>query len=171
MNWLSSAPEEQVKEPEDAPKDAALHPLKGRAIVVTGAASGIGRATALLLAASGARLALTDQDQDAGREICAKIRDDHKTDVVFATLDVTDHDAVAKLMRTFLKSYKRLDGLVNCAGVNLDLIPQHETPMELYRKTMDINVQGSYSFCQAYLQGILSPNNLVQPPSGCYSIV
>lgn len=54
----------------------------------SGAGSGIGRAVALLLAERGARLALTDIDSDAGRLVCADIREQWpQTDVVFATLD------------------------------------------------------------------------------------
>lgn len=74
---------------------------------------------ALELAAQGARLALTDIDTAGGRELCDLIRTkfDGKVDVVFASLDVVEHEAAGKLMRTFKKTYKRLDGLVNCAGM------------------------------------------------------
>lgn len=82
------------------------HPLKGRAIIVTGehshltcwallttwwtgAASGIGRATALYLASLGVRLALTDSDSEGGRAVCNDVRAlGDSVDVVFATMDV-----------------------------------------------------------------------------------
>ena len=57
--------------------------------ISTGAASGIGRATALMLAQQGCRLALTDRNTEGGRSVCEEIRALGKVDVVFATLDIT----------------------------------------------------------------------------------
>lgn len=72
---------------------------------------------------AGARLALTDVDPDGGRKVCEEIKDlGGQVDVVFAKLDVTDEEAIGKLVRTFLKTYKRLDGLVNCAGLSSPLL-------------------------------------------------
>lgn len=110
--------------------------ISSQALNLAGAASGIGRAVALHLASLGARLALTDQDAEGGKAVCQEVRQlGNKIDVVFATLDVSsefgsegkqggadaglvlaDDDGVGKLVRTFLRTYKKLDGLVNCAG-------------------------------------------------------
>lgn len=92
--------------------------LAGRTIVVTGAASGIGRVVALHLASLGCNLALTDLDVEGGRAVCREVQIlmNGKHNIVFASLDVCDDDAVGKLVRTFGRTFKRLDGLVNCAG-------------------------------------------------------
>lgn len=110
----------------------------------SGAGSGIGRAVAMHLAARGARLALTDINGPEGRSTCEEIKGlGYDVDMVFATLDCTgssplffvspceprlmwgwktDEAAVGKLVRTFKKSYNRLDGLVNCAGTSSSVI-------------------------------------------------
>lgn len=102
-------------------------------------------------------------------------------------------EAVGKLVRTFLKTYKKLDGLVNCAGacfaggallewvatelmrpsagINLPSPPAHEVTMDFYNKTMDVNAKGTFSFCSHYIKDIVAPNNLAEPPSGGYAIV
>lgn len=150
-----------------------IHPLKNRAIIVTGAASGIGRSVALHLAMAGARLALTDVDPDGGRKVCEEIKDlGGQVDVVFAKLDVTDEEAIGKLVRTFLKTYKRLDGLVNCAGINPHVPATHQLPFEEYLKIQSTNTAGTYAFCQHFLLSIVGPNVAPrEPPRGGYSIV
>ncbi|SCV73347.1 BQ2448_7273 [Microbotryum intermedium] len=146
--------------------------LRGRAYIVTGAASGIGRATAIHLASLGAHLALTDVDAEMGSETCQLIQaTGSKIDVVFATMDVTDHGSVVKLVRKFYGTFKRLDGLVNCAGVNLPSPVAHDAPSDLMTKMLDVNVKGAYSFCQAFISPIMQQGADWQAPVGGYSIV
>ncbi|KAL8281230.1 hypothetical protein RQP46_006264 [Phenoliferia psychrophenolica] len=129
--------------------------LAGRTFIITGAGNGIGRATALYLASLGCRLALTDLDPEAGKLVCQEIREESpKCDIVFAALDVSDDIAVGKLVRTFAKTYKRIDGLVNCAGVN-PITPQaHLTSLADYQTILDVNAKGSFSFCQHFLKDV-----------------
>ncbi|SGY43897.1 BQ5605_C001g00078 [Microbotryum silenes-dioicae] len=168
--------------------------LRGRTYIVTGAASGIGRATAIHLASLGAHLALTDIDAELGSETCQLIQaTGSKIDVVFATMDVTawrdqnlpkthsppiarngsetDHEAVVKLVRKFYGTFKRLDGLVNCAGVQLPSPLAHEAPADLMTKMLDVNVKGAYSFCQAFIAPIMQQGEDWQAPVGGYAIV
>ncbi|KDE08438.1 hypothetical protein MVLG_01473 [Microbotryum lychnidis-dioicae p1A1 Lamole] len=146
--------------------------LRGRTYIVTGAASGIGRATAIHLASLGAHLALTDIDAELGSETCQLIQaTGSKIDVVFATMDVTDHEAVVKLVRKFYGTFKRLDGLVNCAGVQLPSTLAHEAPADLMTKMLDVNVKGAYSFCQAFIAPIMQQGEDWQAPVGGYAIV
>lgn len=139
----------------------------------SGAASGIGRAVALLLAERGARLALTDLDSDAGRAVCAEIRTRYPlTDVVFATLDCTDEEAVGKLMRSFKRTFKRIDGLVNSAGIHIPTPEAHGVTMDVWTRTMDVNARGTFAFCKHFLNLVAHEQEL-EPPSatGGYSIV
>jgi 3-oxoacyl-[acyl-carrier protein] reductase len=87
----------------------------GRAIVVTGAARGIGAATARLLAAYGARLALCDRLTDPLDALAAELADEG-TDVLAATVDVRDAEAVDAFVAAAGSRFGRLDGLVNNAG-------------------------------------------------------
>jgi NAD(P)-dependent dehydrogenase (short-subunit alcohol dehydrogenase family) len=150
------------------------NPLKSKSIIITGAASGIGRAVALHLASLGCRLALTDLDLESGKAVCQEIRDamKGKADVVFAGLDVSDDQSVGKLVRTFGKTYKRLDGLVNCAGINRPTVATHDIPsIEFFNTTFDINTRGTISFCRYFIKEIYSRLDERTPPEGGYSIV
>ncbi|GAA5895872.1 hypothetical protein JCM6882_001399 [Rhodosporidiobolus microsporus] len=156
------------------PAEPSANPLRNRAVVVTGCGSGIGRAVALLLAERGARLALTDKDGPAGRETCEAIKQKgYDIDMAFAALDCTDEAGVGKLIRTFKKTYKRLDGLVNCAGVNLPSPEAHEVSLDLFQTTMDVNVKGTFAFCKHFVTAILTQQGLeeVEAPDGGFSIV
>ncbi|GAA5821524.1 hypothetical protein JCM10212_000134 [Sporobolomyces blumeae] len=158
----------------NAAPPSATNPLHDRAIIVTGCASGIGRATAILLAERGARLALTDIDAQAGRELCQEIkRRGLKADMVFAALDCTDEQAVGKLVRTFKRSYKRLDGLVNCAGINPATPETHLVDFEQhYARMMDVNLKGSMAFCKHFAAAAVKDQQDDAPtPEGGFSIV
>ncbi|GAA5856257.1 hypothetical protein JCM3766R1_003334 [Sporobolomyces carnicolor] len=160
-----------VPTPGDAPP---VSNLSGRAIIVTGCASGIGRAVAIHLAERGARLALTDKDAQGGRELCQEIKQRGlKVDMAFAALDVTDESAVGKLVRTFKKSYKRLDGLVNCAGVNFPPRSITNVDLEYYSLTIETNLKGTFAFCKHFVASAKrdEEEQTVDRPVGGYSIV
>jgi NAD(P)-dependent dehydrogenase (short-subunit alcohol dehydrogenase family) len=93
--------------------------LEGRVALITGAAGGIGRATALALGLRGAHLFLTDIDTDglAETERLARAAAPAGTRVVSHALDVADRDAIMALPATFSAAYERLDLLINNAGV------------------------------------------------------
>ncbi|POY76255.1 hypothetical protein BMF94_0450 [Rhodotorula taiwanensis] len=142
-----------------------------RVYVITGAGSGIGRAVALLLAERGARLALNDIDSDAGRLVCADIREQWpQTDVVFATLDCRDEEAVGKLMRSFKRTFKRIDGLVNCAGTYVPSAQSHSTSIDAWSDTMNVNARGTFAFCKHFCAAAVAEVEHDPPPGG-YAIV
>ncbi|BGP00646.1 Glucose 1-dehydrogenase peroxisomal 2,4-dienoyl-CoA reductase [Rhodotorula toruloides] len=155
-----------------APPPSSSEPLFDRAVIVTGCASGIGRAVALLLAEKGARLALTDKDADEGRRLCSEIKETYpNVDLAYATLDVTDEEAVGRLVRSFKKSFKRLDGLVNCAGVNLPSPEVHQVKVDLWSQTMDVNARGTFAFCKHFAAMVIADEEVADPPKGGYAVV
>jgi NAD(P)-dependent dehydrogenase (short-subunit alcohol dehydrogenase family) len=110
--------------------------LAERVAVVTGAACGIGRATAIALAGAGARIVAVDRDLD-GAEAVAR-----ETGGIARALDVTDEAAWEDLATWIDVEFGRLDILVNSAGVALrDSVG--DPSVDTYRKTFDINVAGS----------------------------
>lgn len=111
------------------------------AAIVTGAGSGIGRATADLLLARGWRVACVDRDAKGLDAIAASQPD--KGRVLVRTLDVTDEPAVVALVSEIAAAFGRLDGLVNSAGIAAD---KHvfDTSAELFRRVLDVNVVGTF---------------------------
>jgi NAD(P)-dependent dehydrogenase (short-subunit alcohol dehydrogenase family) len=112
-----------------------------RVAIVTGAASGIGRATADLLVDRGWRVAYVDRDISPLAEVAA--RSAEAPDVLVRALDVTDEAAVVRLVAEVAEIFGRLDGVVNSAGIAAD---HHvfDTSAELFRRILDINVVGTF---------------------------
>ncbi|MCR2834624.1 SDR family NAD(P)-dependent oxidoreductase [Parerythrobacter lacustris] len=88
--------------------------IAGRAAIVTGAASGMGRATAKLFAAEGAKVAVTDHDMDACEAVAAECGANARA----YALDVADKDAIARVVGRIAGDFGGIDILVNNAGVS-----------------------------------------------------
>ncbi|GAA6028061.1 hypothetical protein JCM8097_001853 [Rhodosporidiobolus ruineniae] len=146
-------------------------PLAGRVIIVTHVSSGIGRAITLHLASKGARLALADRNEEAGRALCLEIKEKYAADVAFEALDIVDEKAVQRVIKTFKETYKRLDGLVNCAGINLASPELHKVDFDLFQQTMDVNVKGTFAFCKYFAEEAVALQEGVEAPEGGFSIV
>ena len=120
--------------------------LDGRVAVVTGAASGIGRATCEALAARGCRVALVDRDEGGLVAAERSIPTESSTHVV----DVTDESAVAALPAAVLEAHGSCHILVNNAGVTT-AGRFDEDDLEVVRWVIDINLWGVLNGCHAFL--------------------
>lgn len=118
--------------------------LAGRAAVVSGGASGIGRATCLRLAQEGARVAVADIDREAGAALAAEIGEPAH----FQPLDVTDQGAWRVALEQARSRFGRLDILVNSAGI-LAGGTVEDTTLGAWRRMLDVNVKGTFLGCQA----------------------
>jgi NAD(P)-dependent dehydrogenase (short-subunit alcohol dehydrogenase family) len=107
-----------------------------RRVAVTGAASGIGAATARLLASRGWRVACLDRDIEGARRTAG----DHGLAV---EVDVADEASVAAAFAQVTAAFGGLEGLVTAAGV-IETVPFMETTPEQFRRLFDINVIGSF---------------------------
>ena len=107
-----------------------------RTALVTGAASGIGRATALRLAQEGAAVVVADIQEDAGREVVAEITSAGGR-ALFQSLDVSSEEAWAEAVASAEKEFGGLDVLVNNAGIG-DNETIEETSKEIYDRVIAI---------------------------------
>jgi 3-oxoacyl-[acyl-carrier protein] reductase len=121
--------------------------LEGRSAAVTGAARGIGRVAALVLARAGASLALGDLDE-AGLEAAAAELRAAGTAVVARRTDVARRDDAEALVSLALEAFGRLDVMANVAGI-LQVGPVAETREADLDRVLAVNLKGVYFGCQA----------------------
>jgi len=117
-----------------------------RVALVTGAASGIGHATARRLFAAGWKVAVLDRDAKALEQVATELGTPSR--VFSSVLDVTDEAAAEKAVAMAGEALGRIDGVVNSAGIAAD-IPALETPVDLFRKVLDVNVVGTFIVARA----------------------
>ena len=123
-----------------------LFDLTGRVAVVSGAAQGMGRATALALAEAGADLVLVDRNLSGAERTGAEIASLGRR-VLAAATDVSDPDAIETLFRQVDDTFGRVDFLGNIAGDGLLARPEDLTIAEL-RHVFDNLVIGRFAMCQ-----------------------
>lgn len=117
--------------------------LQGDVALVTGASSGIGRATAIELGSHGASVALAARREDRLRAVAETIADDHAVETLVVPTDVTDDTQVADMAAETVRTLGGLDIVVSNAGVNA-LTPVDDMSTEEYRSIMAVNVDGTF---------------------------
>jgi len=123
--------------------------MQNRAVIVTGGASGIGRATALLLAREGASVFVGDIDE-AGGQATAEAAQAQGRNVEFLKLDLQQPASIAAFADAVHKKVQRLDGLVNAAGWDR-IQPFMENPPEMWDDLIAINLMGAVRLTRAVL--------------------
>jgi 3(or 17)beta-hydroxysteroid dehydrogenase len=116
--------------------------VKGKVAIVTGAAGGLGRAIASLLAAEGAAVAVTDVNEPGGREIANTIKAAGGR-ALFIKHDVASENDWARVIERTVAEFGKLDILVNNAGIML-IRDIEKTSIEEWRRLMSINLEGVF---------------------------
>lgn len=128
--------------------------LKDKVALVSGAASGIGRATAELFASMGARVVASDVNEEGGAATVAELTAaGHQA--IFVAADVTDEDAVAALVASALKVHGRLDCAANCAGVGGGEGTTVDYPEDRWDQIVAINLRGTWLAMRQEIQAMV----------------
>lgn len=117
--------------------------VAGKVAIVTGGASGMGRADAMLLAAEGAKVVVADLNEAEGQAVAEAIGDS----ALFLRLDVTDEEGWKSVIASTLDAFGRLDILVNNAGMIM-LGTIVDTDLEAWRKVNAVNSDGVFLGCK-----------------------
>lgn len=118
-------------------------PLAGKTALVTGASSGIGEATAHVLAADGADVAIAARREERLENVATEVRAETDAEVLVHPTDATDSEAVTELVKTTVETLGGLDIAVCNAGLAIDGSVSELTDSE-YRKMTAVNVDGMF---------------------------
>ena len=122
--------------------------LKGKVALVTGGAMGIGKATCMLMAREGAKVAIADLDKDEGNALAEAIRDEGG-EAIFWPLDVSNETEVNAVFADVAIRYGPITALVNNAGISGANKPTHELTLDEWEQVQRVNVGGVF-LCTKY---------------------
>ncbi len=124
--------------------------FEGKTVIVTGAGSGIGRATASRVAREGGRVIGVDVSAERLSELAASLPD---ADLSTVVADITSVDGVAAIVAA---AGDRIDGLANIAGIMDDMTPLHEVSDAVWERVFSVNVDGMFRLTRAVLPAMLA---------------
>ena len=122
----------------------------GRTAVVTGGASGLGKASAARIVAEGGKVVLWDLNADALKAAAEEVGATH-----VVALDVSDADAVALAAEESNRALGKIDILVASAGITGATVPVHEFPIDSWKRVVDINLNGVFYCSRAIVPFML----------------
>ncbi len=128
--------------------------LKGRMAIVTGAARGIGHATAQKCLASGATVALWDIDAAALDKAVSSLKQSGR--IHAAVVDVTDEASIAAAVDALIRDVGRIDILVNNAGITGGNAPLWQLAPEVWRRVVEVNLVAPYLVCRAVVPHMIA---------------
>lgn len=132
--------------------------MSQKVVFITGASSGIGKATALLCAKQGHSVLLCARRKDRLDALVEQIQTEYKTKAHAFVLDVSNADQVKEALSSLPPEWQEIDALVNNAGNAHGLESFTESDLEDWIKMIDINVKGLLFVTQFILKGMLSRN-------------
>lgn len=132
--------------------------LEGLVAAITGAGSGIGRASAIAFAQEGACVVVADMSSDSAHSTVTEIQSSGWSAEPF-TVDVVNPQQVEGMVQRAVERFGRLDVLFNNAGLPQSYTPLEESSDELYERIMDVNVRGVFNGCRAAIPRMKAQGN------------
>lgn len=121
--------------------------LENKVAIITGSTRGIGRATAKLFAAEGAKVVVVGTNAELGENCVAEIKTDGG-EAVFCKTDVTSEESLSALVKVALDTYGRIDILVNNAGVGGSTANMNDITMDEWDKVLATNLTAPFMLCK-----------------------
>ncbi|MFY7908057.1 MAG: SDR family NAD(P)-dependent oxidoreductase [Emticicia sp.] len=129
--------------------------FENKVCIITGAASGIGRSTAIAFATEGAKVIVSDINESAGILVVDEIKNNGH-EAMFIKCNIGERSEVLNLIETTVKVFGRIDNAVNCAGIAGKISsPVHEYPEEAWLNQIQINLIGTYYCVKFQLEQML----------------
>lgn len=122
--------------------------MRGKVAIITGAGSGIGRATAELFAVHGASVVIADRDLDGAEETLEAIKKKGENGIAL-DIDVSDEEQIKSMVEQTIDRFGRLDYACNNAGIEGEQAFSVETTAENWNRVIDINLRGTW-LCMKY---------------------
>ncbi|HEU4634641.1 MAG TPA: SDR family oxidoreductase [Edaphobacter sp.] len=129
--------------------------LTGKTVLVTGASSGIGRATALAFAREGTKVAVCARREDRLAGLEKELSEAGATAVLNFALDVTQRESVDKMLKSLPAEWSAIDVLVNNAGLSRGLTKVYEDDPQNWEEMIDTNVKGLLYVTRAVVPGMV----------------
>lgn len=126
-----------------------MYDLKDKAVLVTGASRGIGAALVRAMAGEGARLCLIARDGQQIREVALEVKKSFGSEAYARACDVREARKVSEVVEEAAGRFGRLDLVINNAGVLGEVRPLVECDPEVWRSTIDVNLNGSFYVSRA----------------------
>ncbi|GHF38376.1 NAD(P)-dependent dehydrogenase (short-subunit alcohol dehydrogenase family) [Deinococcus metalli] len=152
------------------PVPSAASDLTGRVAIVTGASSGIGRATALVLARAGARVVAADVTVDGGEATAQAIRD-AGGDATFLPCDVSDAPQVEDMVASAAEHFGGVDILVNNAGISGGASLLHDLDPKVWDRVMAVNLRGPFLCAKYALPHLLARRGVIVNVASTYGVI
>ncbi|KPJ18483.1 3-oxoacyl-[acyl-carrier-protein] reductase FabG [Papilio machaon] len=121
--------------------------LKGKVVIVTGASSGIGAATAKLFASHGALVTAVGRDEVRLKQVADICKTYHGIQPLCVRVDLTEDGSCEEVVNKTVETYKKIDVLVNCAGKTI-VSSLFENSMDTFDDLVSLNLRVPYKLCQ-----------------------
>jgi sorbitol-6-phosphate 2-dehydrogenase len=138
--------------------------LKGKRVIVTGGASGIGKTVSEHFAKEGADVIIADVSEESGKQVAEDLEKKHGSKQLFVKTDVTSKDSVDNMVKEAIERFGGVDVLVNNAGINIprllvDPDGKEELTPEIWDKVVAVNQKGVFLCSQAVVREMIKSGN------------